>query len=89
MFFYLEIGPAPTPLLKANNVEHYTFVTLSTGKCDTPHSHLHYLRLIITAIIARPSTQNKRLAYIPIKNPVLMSTWTQDHVLKVTANLIA
>ena len=42
--FFLEIGPPPTPH-NANNIEHYTFVTLFSRKSDTPHPHLRYVTL--------------------------------------------
>ena len=41
---FLEIGPPPPPR-NANNIEHYTFVTLFSRKSDTPHPHLRYLTL--------------------------------------------
>ena len=34
-----------TPPRNANNIEPYTFVTLFSGKFDTPHPHLHYVTL--------------------------------------------
>ena len=42
---FLQIGPHPPPR-KANNIEHYTFVTLFSGKSNTPpHPHLRYVTL--------------------------------------------
>ena len=41
---FLEIGPPPPPR-NANNIEHYTFVTLFSRKSDTPHPHLRYVTL--------------------------------------------
>ena len=33
------------PPRNANNIEHYTFVTLFSRKSDTPHPHLRYVTL--------------------------------------------
>ena len=41
---FLQIGPHPPPR-NANNIEHYTFVTLFSGKSDTPPPHLGYVTL--------------------------------------------
>ena len=41
---FLEIGPHPPPR-NANNIEHYTFVTLFSRKSDTPNPHLRYVTL--------------------------------------------
>ena len=38
------MDPHPPPR-NANNIEHYTFVTLFPGKSDTPHPHLRYVTL--------------------------------------------
>ena len=47
--FFLEIGPhpvAPThPLVTLITLNLYTFVTLFSGKVDTPHPHLRYVTL--------------------------------------------
>ena len=40
---FLEIGPPRNAA--ANNIEHYTFVTLFSRKSDTPHPHLRYVTL--------------------------------------------
>ena len=42
--FVWILDPHPPPR-NANNVEPYTFVTLFPGKVDTPHPHLHYVKL--------------------------------------------
>ena len=42
--FSWKLDPHPPPR-NANNVEPYTFVTFSSGKCDTPHPHLRYVTL--------------------------------------------
>ena len=39
--FFQGILPPPTPRNAANNVEPYTFVTLFSGKADTPHPTPH------------------------------------------------
>ena len=39
-----KLDPHPPPR-NANNIEHYTFITLFSGKSDTPHPHLHYVTL--------------------------------------------
>ena len=42
--FFWKMDPNP-PLRNNNNVEPYTFVTLFSGKCATPHHHLRYVML--------------------------------------------
>ena len=42
--FFCKLDPHPPPR-NANNIEHYTFITLFSGKSDTPHPHLHYVTL--------------------------------------------
>ena len=42
--FFWKLDPHPPPR-NANNIEHYTFVTLFSRKSDTPHPHLHYVTL--------------------------------------------
>ena len=42
--FFWKLDPHPPPR-SANNIEHYTFVTLFSRKSDTPHPHLHYVTL--------------------------------------------
>ena len=42
--FFLKLDPHPPPR-NANNIEHYTFVTLFSRKSDTPHPHLRYVTL--------------------------------------------
>ena len=39
-----KLDPHPPPR-NANNIEHYTFVTLFPGISDTPHPHLRYVTL--------------------------------------------
>ena len=43
MLFW-QLDPHPPPR-NANNIEHYTFVTLFSRKSDTPHPHLRYVTL--------------------------------------------
>ena len=43
--FFWKLDPHPPPR-NANNIEHYTFVTLCSRKSDTPpHPHLRYVTL--------------------------------------------
>ena len=42
--FFWKLDPHPPPR-NANNIEHYTFVTLFSRKSDTPHPHLRYVTL--------------------------------------------
>ena len=42
--FFWKLDPHPPPR-NANNIEHYTFVTLFSRKSDTPSPHLHYITL--------------------------------------------
>ena len=42
--FFWKLDPHP-PLRNANNIEHYTFITLFSRKSDTPHPHLRYVTL--------------------------------------------
>ena len=42
--FIWKLDPDPPPR-NANNIEAYTFVTLISGKSDTPHPHLRYVIL--------------------------------------------
>ena len=56
---FLEIGPPPPH--NANNIEHYTFVTLFSRKSDPPHPHLRYVTLEwphnhITALVCGAET---------------------------------
>ena len=45
MLFFWKLDPHPPPR-NANNIEHYTFVTLFSRKPDTPpHPHLRYITL--------------------------------------------
>ena len=45
MLFVWKLYPHPPPR-NANNIEPYTFVTLFSGKFDTPpHPHLRYVTL--------------------------------------------
>ena len=51
---FLEIGPHPTPR-NANNIEHYTFVTLFSGKYyHPPLPHLRYVTLEWPPTCAHP-----------------------------------
>ena len=42
--FFWKLDPHPPPR-NANNIEHYTFVTLFSRKSHTPHPHLRYVTL--------------------------------------------
>ena len=41
---FWKLDPHPPPR-NANNIKHYTFVTLFSRKSDTPHPHLRYVTL--------------------------------------------
>ena len=43
--FFANWTPTHPPPRNANNIEHYTLVTLFSGKSDTPHPHLRYVTL--------------------------------------------
>ena len=50
---FLDSHPPPR---NANNIEHYTFVTLFSRKSDPPPPHLHYVTLEWPLTIAFPLT---------------------------------
>ena len=55
--FSWKLDPHPPPR-NANNIEHYTFVTLFSRKSDTPHPHLRYVTLEWP--LSRPLDRSKR-----------------------------
>ena len=57
--FFWKLDPHPPPR-NANNIEPYTFVTLSPGKTDTPHLHKLIINYIHETVIVKSHTRNVR-----------------------------
>ena len=83
---FLEIGPPPPR--NANNIEHYTFVTLFSRKSDTPHPHLRYvtLDLIRFSVHVRARIYNPTIVMIKsnFDSPTENQTPPHPHLRYVT-----
>ena len=80
--FFREIGPLPPR--NANNVDIYTFVTLFSGKVDTPHPHLRNVTL------EWPLSRNEIKSIIkndPLKSNVIIMIHTQIASNNISAHL--